>query len=537
MAASVVAPAKAGRREWLGLAVLALPTLLLALDFSVLFLALPFIGSDLRASNTQLLWITDVYGFMVAGWLVTMGTLGDRIGRRKLLMIGAVLFGVMSVVAAYSSSPVTLIVSRALLGIAGATVTPSTLALISNMFRNPSQRTTAISLWATCLLAGVAIGPIVGGLLLESFWWGSVFLMGVPVMVVLLIAAPLLLPEYRNPDAGRIDLLSVVLSLGAILPIVYGLKQLAAGGMTARSGVTAVLFGLLVGIMFVRRQRRLIDPLLDLRLFATRGFSVALLLELVGAILVGGVGFFFAQYLQLVLGFSPLKAGLWLVPDSIGLLIGTLLAPVLARRIRPGLAIGGGFVVMTIGFLILTHAQATSGLGIVVAGVVLVSFGIAPSFVLSTDLIVGAAPPEKAGSAASLTETSSELGLAFGVAALGSIGTAVYRTQIGHALPAGLPADAVHAARDSLAAATTAAATLPGDVGSSLLQVTREAFTNGFNAASAASAPLALLLAVVAITALRHRNTTGSQTADEADTDTDTTADTTTTTVAERLSA
>jgi DHA2 family multidrug resistance protein-like MFS transporter len=240
---------RAGRREWLGLAVLALPTLLSALDFSVLFLALPFLGADLRASSNELLWISDIYGFVTAGFLVTMGTLGDRIGRRRLLMIGAAVFGLVSMLAAFSATPAALITMRGLLGIAGATLLPSTLALISTMFKDPRQRGTAISLWASCLLVGVAVGPVVGGLLLEAFWWGSVFLLGVPVMVLLLITAPLLLPEFKDPDAGRIDLQSVVLSLGAVLPVIYGLKVFASDGFS----VPALLItaaGIGVGVVF-----------------------------------------------------------------------------------------------------------------------------------------------------------------------------------------------------------------------------------------------------------------------------------------------
>ncbi len=215
----------AGRREWIGLAVLTLPTLLLALDESVLFLALPRLGSDLAPSSAQLLWIMDIYGFMIAGFLVTMGTLGDRIGRRRLLLLGAAGFGVASVVAAYSTSPEMLIVTRALLGIAGATLMPSTLALISNMFRDPQQRSLAIGGWMAAFTGGFMIGPLIGGTLLEHFWWGSVFLMGVPVMALLLAVGPVLLPEYRAAEAGRLDLVSVALSLAAILPVIYGLKQ------------------------------------------------------------------------------------------------------------------------------------------------------------------------------------------------------------------------------------------------------------------------------------------------------------------------
>ena len=229
---------RAGRREWLGLGVLALPTLLLSLDMSVLYLALPHLAADLRPTGGQLLWIMDVYGFMIAGFLITMGTLGDRIGRRRLLMIGAAVFGLASVAAAFSTSAGALIATRALMGVAGATLMPSTLALISNMFTDPRQRAVAISVWTSCFMGGTTIGPVVGGLFLQWFWWGSVFLLGVPVMALLMVCGPLLLPEYRSSGSGRLDPLSVALSLGALLPVVYRAGVVLAPGVPQEAGQT-----------------------------------------------------------------------------------------------------------------------------------------------------------------------------------------------------------------------------------------------------------------------------------------------------------
>jgi MFS transporter, DHA2 family, multidrug resistance protein len=298
------APPRAGRREWIGLAVLALPTLLVSLDLFVMLLAVPHLSADLGASSTQQLWILDIYGFMVAGFLITMGTVGDRIGRRRLLLVGAAAFGLASVLAAWSTSPQMLIASRALLGIAGATLTPSTLSLITNLFRDPRQRASAVAVWAGCFVVGAIIGPIVGGLLLEQFWWGSVFLLGVPAMVLLLLTGPVLLPEYRNPQADRLDRASVALSLGVILPVIFGLKELARGGWQPLSMV-AVVVGVVVGVAFVRRQRALADPLLDLGLFANRAFSVTLGSMLAYSMLSGGTMVWVAQQLQLVVGLSP----------------------------------------------------------------------------------------------------------------------------------------------------------------------------------------------------------------------------------------
>lgn len=494
---------RAGRREWVGLAVLALPTLLLALDLNVLYLALPQLSADLAPDAAQLLWIMDSYGFMIAGFLVTMGTLGDRIGRRRLLMVGAVAFGLASIVAAYSHSAEMLIGTRALLGVAGATLMPSTLSLISNMFRNPQQRTMAIGIWMSCFMIGSILGPLVGGALLESFWWGSVFLLAVPVMAVLLIAAPVLLPDYRNPDAGRLDLVSVVLSLVTVLPVIWGLKELAKDGLGVAPPL-AMLVGLVVGAVFVRRQRRLAHPLLEVRLFANRTFSAALLIMLVGGTTIGGIALLFAQYAQLVAGLSPLRAGLWMVPYAVAMLLGSMLAPLLARRVTPGYVVAGGMALAAVGYSLISLVGSAGGLGLAVLGLVFVYFGFGPGAVLGTDLIIGAAPPQRAGSASAISETSTELGVALGVALLGSIGTAVYGSAVATAIPVGLQGDAGEAAAESLAGAIVVAEQLPEPAGAALLEAARAAFTSGFNTAGGVSAGLAVLLAVLSASLLRR---------------------------------
>jgi MFS transporter, DHA2 family, multidrug resistance protein len=494
---------RAGRREWVGLAVLALPTLLLALDASVLFLVLPHLGADLEPSSSQLLWITDIYGFMIAGFLITMGTLGDRIGRRRLLMIGAATFGAASVLAAYSISAEMLIVTRAVLGIAGATLMPSTLALIRNMFRDPRQRSLAIGVWMTSFTAGFLIGPVLGGALLGLFWWGSVFLMGVPVMVLLLVLVPVLLPEYRDAEAGRLDLTSVALSLAAILPIVFGIKQIAAYGL-AGLPVLSIVAGVVIGAVFVRRQRVLPDPLLDLRLFSNRAFGVALGIMLLGIGAMVGTELFVAQYLQLVLGLSALAAGLWMMPAAAGSVAGSLLAPIIARRVPPAYVIAAGLAIAAVGLLLLTQVESGSGLAVVVTGFILIYVGLGPMGVLGTDLVLGSALPQKAGSASAMSETSAELGVALGVASLGSIGTAVYRTQVADAIPAGAPPEAAEATRESLAGAVAATDELPAGLGVELLGTAREAFAQALELTAAVSAVVVMTMAILAAVLLRR---------------------------------
>jgi MFS transporter, DHA2 family, multidrug resistance protein len=411
---------RAGRREWLGLFVLAVPTLLLAVDNSVLFLAVPVIAEDLAPSGPQTLWIVDSYGFVLAGFLVTMGTLGDRIGRRRLLLIGALLFGLASAAAAYAPSAELLIAARVFMGLAGAMVMPTTLALITDLFPDARQRGLAIAVWSSCFMAGGAVGPVFGGVLLEWFCWGSAFLMGVPVMVMLLVLAPLVLPERKVDGAGRVDLNSVLLSLATILPVVYGLKEFAKEPDALM--VLPVLAGLAVGVVFVRRQRRLADPLIDLRLFADRTFRGALLVLIAGMATVGGIFLVVTQYLQVVAGLDTLAAGLWLVPGAVATIVGTMVAPLLARRYRPGLVVAGGLGVSAAGYLLLT---ADAGLGLALVGYVVAMLGSGPLGALGLDLIVGAAPPGRTGSASSVAESAGELGISFGVAVFGSLAVAV----------------------------------------------------------------------------------------------------------------
>jgi len=426
------------------------------MDLTVLNLALPAISADLRPTSAQLLWIVDIYGFLVAGLLITMGALGDRIGRRRLLLIGAAGFGVASVLAAFSTSAEMLIATRAALGIAGATLAPSTLSLIRNMFREPGERRFAIGVWITSYSAGGAIGPLVGGVLLERFWWGSVFLAGVPVMALLLAVGPALLPEFRDPEAGRPDLASAALSLAAVLPVIYGIKRIAEGG-AAWLPLLSILAGLAAGAVFVQRQHRLADPLIDLRLFRAPAFSVSLATYTLGTFVAFGSFLFIAQYLQRVLGLSPLQAGLWMLPFFVGWISGSMLAPLIARRIRTAFALSTGLALAAIGFGVLTRVDGSSALAVLVTGSLLVSLGLAPVFTLTTDVIVGAAPPERAGAASAISETGSELGGALGIALLGSLATAVYGRE---ALTQGLQLTAVISAAVVLATAIVAAVVL-----------------------------------------------------------------------------
>lgn len=498
------APPKAGKREWIGLAVIALPCLLYSMDLTVLHLAVPRLTAALAPSSVQLLWIIDIYGFLLAGSLITMGTLGDRIGRRRLLLIGAVLFGAASILAAFSRSAAMLIVSRALLGIAGATLAPSTLSLIRNMFLDPRERTTAISIWIIAFSLGGAIGPLLGGAILEYFWWGAVFLISVPVMILLLAVGPFLLPEYRDANAGKPDVLSAGLASAAVLSIIYGLKLIAQDGVSVAAALS-VLAGLAIGMVFVRRQKQLADPFIDLRLFAIPTFRASLVLYGGAILMLFGAFLFLPQYLQLVLGFSPLRGGLWTLPWAVGFVLGSLLTPALAQRIRPGLLMSWGLAVSAVGYFLLATLD-TGGHQFVlfaVATFVLTLF-ISPVFTLTNDVIIGSAPPERAGTASGISETCAELGGALGIAMFGSIGVAIYRGLLAPELPAGLPPDVTHAAMATLGGAVVAAEQLPAEVGTVLVGAAREAFLRGLVVSEVVSGVGTLVLAVFAWVTFRR---------------------------------
>ncbi|MBZ3907950.1 MULTISPECIES: MFS transporter [Streptomyces] len=501
------APApRAGRREWIGLVALALPTVLLSMDLTVLHLAVPMISADLDPSAAQLLWITDIYGFTLAGFLICMGTLGDRVGRRRLLLIGGVAFGAASVLAALSTSATMLIVTRALLGIAASTLMPSTLSLIRNMFLDARQRSVAIGVWMTSFMVGALAGPLVGGALLGSFWWGSVFLLAVPVMVLLLIVGPLVLPEYRNEDAGRLDLPSALLSLLAVLSVVYGAKKTATDGL-GPVPLAFLLAGLALGTVFVRRQRALSTPFLDLNLFRSRSFNTALTAMTLSTLMMMGINLLVAQYLQLVADLPPFKAGLWMMPMTVMAMIAVMISTTLVRTVRPAVIIAAGLAVSAVGFFMLTRLDSSSGVGMIVTASVVFAAGLSPAGVLSTDILVGSAPPERAGEASAIQETSTEFGGALGLALLGSVFNAAYQTEIGDRAPSAAPDAAVG---DTLGG-TLAAVEQYGETAwtGPLVDAARQSFTDAFHVTALVCVAIALVTAALVAVFLRQAPATG----------------------------
>ncbi|MEU5631277.1 MFS transporter [Streptomyces rishiriensis] len=491
--------ARAGRREWTALGVLMLPLLLVSMDVSVLYFAIPAINADLQPSGTQQLWIFDVYAFVLAGLLMTMGSLGDRVGRRKLLLIGAAAFGAASLTAAYADSAETLIAARAVLGIGGATLMPSTMALIRTMFADPGQRAKAIGLWSGVMTGGIALGSVMSGVLVQYFWWGSVFLVNLPAMALLLVLGPILLPESRDPSPGRFDRLSVPLSMAAVLPVVYGLKEIASQGRHTEY-VVSITVGLLFAALFVHRQRTAADPMISPALFRGTGFGPAVALNLVSSFGMLGSAFFTTQYLQSVLGKSALEAALWALVPSVPI---GMAAPLATSLVQKGVdrahVVTAGFAIGAAGYGLLTLTGADALWLVLTASGTLAS-GIVMVISQMTDLAMGAAPAERAGSASSLLETGAEFGGALGMAVLGSVGTAIYR----HDMPSTAPAQA----RETLGGALAIAGHLPGRTGDALATAAREAFVHGMQGAAIAGAAI-LAGAAVAATATLRRNRVG----------------------------
>ena len=507
----------ATRREWLGLAVLMLPTVLLALDMTVLHLAAPHLSADLQPTSDQLLWILDIYGFMIAGFLVTMGTLGDRIGRRKLLLAGASAFGLASVMAAFSESAETLIAARALLGVAGATLMPSTLSLLRNMFQVERERTLAITVWMTGFIVGSAIGPLVGGALLEFFWWGSVFLLGVPVMLLLLLCGPWLLPEFRDENAGRQDLPSALLAVTMVLAVIYGLKDLARNGVHA-APFLSMLLGLALAAVFVRRQRRLREPMFDLSLFRSRHFSTSVAAMMLTILALSGAWLMVFQYLQGVLGLSPLQAGLAMLPPAVVQTAASLLIPAATRYIPRSRLVSGGLVLAAVGLAALMPVNDIGDLTLLVVGMTIMGIGVMPMMILGTDMVVSAAPATKAGAASATSETATELGMALGIAVIGSVGAAVYRRHMLDAMPAGLNDAQTLAAGDTLGGAIGAAAQLPPALAAQVLEAARAGFSAALHTNSAIGAVIIAGTALMTALLLRGRPANAAAPAGAAET-------------------
>ncbi|MHC2998864.1 MFS transporter [Microbacterium sp. HJ5] len=492
---------RVGWRGWLALVVLMLPVLLVSVDNTVLSFALPAIALDLAPTSAQQLWIIDAYPLVLASLLVTMGVLGDRFGRRRMLLIGATGFGVVSALAAFAPTAALLIAARAGMGVFGAMLMPSTLSLLRSVFTNRDQRRLAIAIWAAGFSAGAALGPVVGGVLLEHFSWGSVFLMAVPVLVPLLVFVPLLVPESRDPNPGRIDPLSIGLSLAALVPIVYAIKELAVHGL-ASPAPALFLVGVVFAALFVRRQLRLETPMLDMALFRRGSFSGAILVNLLSVIALVEFLFFVAQHLQLIAGLSPLQAGLALVPGLAAMIAAGLLVVPLAKRFSSRVIVPAGLAVSVLAYVTIAATAHNGEVWVLTLAFAALGIGIGMAETVSNELILSSAPPEKAGAASAVSETAYELGAVLGTAVLGGLLTALYRGNL--VLPDGLPPEAAEAARETLAGAVAAGGSLDPLLAQELRDAASHAFDAGVGVTALIGAGLIVVAGVIAATTLER---------------------------------
>lgn len=477
-------------RRWAGLAVLAASLLVVVMDMTILNVALPDLAADLQPGSVQLLWIVDVYPLVLAGLLVPVSALADRWGRRRMLLSGFTLFGVASMLVLLADSAGAVIAVRALLGLGGAMIMPSTLSLIRALFTDPRERATALGIWGAMAAVGGAVGPIVGGALLEAFSWHAAFLFNVPVMVVAIAAGLWLLPESRSARPGRIDAAGVTLAVTGMVALVFGVKDLGKHGPTVVS-IGALVIGALVLTTFVRRCLRQADPMLEVRLFEGRAFRAGVLTALTTSTAMAALLLLGAQWLQLVRGFSPLEAGVALLPMAVGGIVGSPLAPAVADRIGARTVLAGGLAVAGVGFLLLRVLPAPLSYPGLAAALALVGVGTA-SLAVASAVIMAGAPTDKAGSAAAIEETSYELGAVLGVAVLGSLASAIYRAGVDVDALAG---GAGTTARDSLAGALEVARDL-GTSGNALAAEASAAFTSSLAWFGLAGGVLMLLASV-----------------------------------------
>lgn len=495
-------------RDWLALALLMFPVLLVAVDNTALTFALPAIAGSLQPTGVQLLWIVDAYPLVLAGLLVAMGSFGDRIGRRRLLLIGSTGFAAVSAATAFAPSAEWLIAGRAALGFFGAMLMPSTLSLIRNIFPDPNRRRLAIAIWAAGFSGGAALGPIFGGWLVEHYWWGAILLVAVPIMLPILVLGPVLVPESRDPRPGAVDGASIALSLLTMVPLVYGIKSLATEGFGTVPAV-AISFGLLMGCVFVRRQKRLPGPLLDMSLFGNRIFSTAIAANVLALFSFNGFILFLAQHLQLLEGQRPTEAGISMVPALIATVVAGLLAVPLVRKIRPGFVVAGGLSLSAAGYCMVAFGDHSGGPAVLLGALLVLALGVGAAETISNDLILGAVPPEKSGAAAAISETGYEIGSLLGTAVLGSILTASYQRNL--VLPEGITGagpgggeDETAQARETLAGAIQLAHSLPAPLADALTSTARAAFESGVHVTATIGLVLMAGAAVLVAVVLRR---------------------------------
>nr|WBO77062.1 MFS transporter [Streptomyces sp. SBE_14.2] len=495
--------AGAGANRWVVLVVLCASLLLVAVDATVLHVAVPAVTEDLKPGAIELLWIVDVYPLVCASLLILFGTLGDRVGRRRILLLGYGLFGVASALAAFADTAQVLIVARALLGVGGAMIMPATLSILRQVFPDRRERALAIGIWSAVAAVGAAVGPLLGGFLLEHFWWGSVFLVNIPLMLISLPVGRILLPESKGDGDGPWDVVGALMAAAGLFGVVLGVKRLGGGEV---DGVTVLplVLGAVLLFLFVRRQRRRKHPLVDLRMFARPAFSTSVGCIVLAMLALVGLELIAAQYLQLVLGLSPLETGLRLLPLTFAAMGAGLAGARMLRRFGPRRMVCAGFCLTAFAVVLLTAMGDTDNPALMLSGFVLLGFGLETTLFGAYESMLSEAPTEQAGGAAAIGETSYQLGAGIGIALLGTVMNAAYAPGLS-SVP-GVPASASASASHSLGEAYEVAGQLGGRAGDTLREVARNCFVHGLHVTLLVSAGLLLLGAVMALRLPRAMN-------------------------------
>ncbi|NGO68697.1 MFS transporter [Streptomyces boncukensis] len=496
-------PGKGHPKRWMALGILCVAALVISVDLTVLQLAIPSLTEELDPVPTasQILWIADIYGLVMAGLLVSMGIIGDRIGRKKLLVIGAVVFAAASAVIAWSPNPESLIAGRALLGIGGATIYPTTLSIIRDMFTDAKERSMAVGIWTGMVSGGTAIGPVVGGPLLDNFWWGSVFLINLPLMAIVFVGALTLVPESRNPLPGRLDLFSVVLSVVGIMGIVYAIQESARDGLDEPKIIAAGLVGLVALVLFLWRQGRIENPILDVTLFHNRAFSGAFAANTFTMFASVGSLLLVSQYLQYVHDWSPMRAALALLPPAV---MGMICAPfvgLLIPRMGQGRVVALGLGLLALAMFLYSFTGVDAGYQALLIPTIVHGMAAACIFACTVVIIINSAPPEKSGIASGIATTGGELGAAMGMSVLGTILNTVYHHSVD--VPSELSGEAAHAVGDSVGAALEVAAQAPASVAGRIVDTASSSFMDGMHAAVLTNAGILLTVCVITLVALR----------------------------------
>ena len=484
---------KGPKNRWLVLVVLTSSLLVVALDATILNVALPTLAADLEPSSTELLWIVDAYGLVLAGLLVAMSGLGDRVGRRRLLVIGLGTFAAAAGLAALSSSPEQLIAARVLLGAGGAMIMPSTITLLRTVFLDDRERAVAVGVWTAIAAGGFAVGPVIGGALLEIFEWQWVFAVQVPVVLLAIVAVLRVVPEWRSPDPGPWDPTGVVLSITGMIALVWGIKEASKHGFADAEAFGTLVLGAGALGAFVRRQRKLTYPLLDVELFRDRRFSASAVAVLAVFFGFGGLLLLLTQFLQIIQGHGPLEAGLRLLPLALAAGIASPLTDAAVRRVGAHVVVGGGFAMVAGAFGALYGLDADTPYALIAACLAALGVGAGMASTAASAVILSSAPPERAAGAVAVQETAYELGGALGVAILGSVMTARYRAELDDL--AGLPAEA----RESLPAAAETAGRMGGDAGAALIEAAQQAFLEGLGVTLIIAAAVTAAISVAAL--------------------------------------